>query len=81
MSIDRQFELEDPQGGAKLVCWLKDSAILTVGVRVTLKETADLPWRVTRRYQVTVNTQLNRHWHLRGYHGGANRDEGSSKSE
>ena len=67
MSIDRQFELEDPQGGAQLVCWLKDSARLTVGVRVTLKETADLPWRITRRSDVTVNdTQLNRHWHVRG---------------
>lgn len=64
---DRQFDLEDPNSGARLTCWLKDDARLKVGVRVTLKETGKRLWRIVHRYSfVVADKDLNRRWNVGG---------------
>jgi hypothetical protein len=64
---DRQFDLEDPQTGARLTCWLADDVRLRAGARVTLKETGARLWRITKRYtQVVDDANLNRHWRVGG---------------
>ncbi|HET9253867.1 MAG TPA: hypothetical protein VFO16_01535 [Pseudonocardiaceae bacterium] len=65
--LDRQFELEDPQAGARLVCWLRDDRRLTVGRRITLKETGSRVWIIAKRYITVVeDADLNRKWHVGG---------------
>jgi hypothetical protein len=67
MSLDRQFELEEPQTGSRLVCWLKDDPRLRPGGRVTLKETGKRLWRITMRYRhVVEDAKIERHWRVGG---------------
>jgi hypothetical protein len=68
MSLDRQFDLEEPATGSRLTCWLKDDPRLKVGIRVTLKETgAARYWRIVKRYtHVVEDHEINRHWRVGG---------------